>query len=340
MTYYYIVIILLLSSLFIKGKKGATLGWAAFLLMGLMTIFRGDEVGTDTTAYLMYSAEHRIEEYIVTGMTYMIANDYINNRSIIYVSGFVTYFFSFLCMRKYRIDVRYFSLFFIISGFFAMSMNVARQVAATAIIAYFLPYIYNEKWKKSLLFFVGCILGAGFHLSSLFLVYLYSFRFVHTSTKNNQLLIVILGSAILLNIIPIDTIMQAFMPDVYQGEYLGATQRTLTVSILGYLYRVLILFVYAYMSKFFIYRKDVMLFVFSAIIVNAGIGMNSDVARIFMINTYFIIISSCIVYKSENLKKDSILSFLFIFQVLMGISSTIVFIQNHPNLNPFEFVHF
>ena len=58
MTYYYIVILLLLSSLFIKGKKGAILGWAAFLLMGLMTIFRGDEVGTDTTAYLKIGRAH------------------------------------------------------------------------------------------------------------------------------------------------------------------------------------------------------------------------------------------------------------------------------------------
>ena len=338
MILYYIIVLLILFSIIIKNKLGKCIGWIVFVLMAYMTMFRGDNVGTDTMNYLRYNAEHRIEEYFVTGIVSLIFTGTFNERAVIYATCFVTYFFAFLNIRKYKIDVRYFCLFFFIYSFFAMGLNISRQIAAIVIVANFLPYIFDKSKKKSLLFFVGCILGAGFHISSLLLVYLYVLRFVKISNKNDGLIIFLLGSAILLNILPMASIMQKFLPNIYADEYSGDFQRNEGVSIIGYIYRLFTLGIYAYIYKYLSYRKDIWLYGFSAIMVNGTIGMDPSISRIFYINSYIIIIYSCLAYTSYNMKKDNKLKMLFWFQTLMGLYMTLSFMKNHPDLNRFEFI--
>lgn len=302
-----------------------------------MTLFRGDYVGTDTMNYLTYDAEHRIEEFIITYITGLIRVGSISERSIIYVTCIVTYLFSFLNIKRYRIDVRYFCLFFLIYGFFAMGLNISRQIAATSVIAYFIPYIFDDTKKKSFLFFVGCIFAAGFHISSLYLVCLYVFRFFHFNNNNIPILIFVLGIVVLFDILPINLILSAFLPETYTSGYSKAVLQNEEVSLIGYGYSVIVLGIYGYLYNYLNSRKDVWLFVFSAIIVNATIGMDFAVARIFNVNSYIIVIFSCLAYTEYNMKRDGKLKMFFWFQVLMGLYMTLTFIQNHPDLRNFEF---
>lgn len=337
MSLYYIIIFLCIASFFFNRRVGESIGWSAFILMTCMTLFRGDYVGTDTMNYLTYDEEHRIEEFIITYITGFIRVGSISERSIIYVTCIVTYLFSFLNIKRYRIDVRYFCLFFLIYGFFSMGLNISRQIAATSIIAYFLPYIFNDDKKKSLLFFVGCVFAAGFHISSLYLVYLYVFRFFHFKNNNIPILIFVLGIVVLFDILPINLILSAFLPETYTSAYSKAVLQNEEVSLIGYGYRVIVLGIYGYLYKYLNSRKDVWLFVFSAIIVNATIGMDFAVARIFNINSYIIVIFSCLAFTDYNMKRDGKLKMLFWFQVIMGLYMTLTFIQNHPDLRNFEF---
>lgn len=338
MTFYYIIVVLCIASLFLKEKIGKFIGWGVFFLMAYMTMFRGNYVGTDTMNYLVYDAEHRIEEYFITALSYLIYTGTISERGIIYGTCVVTYLFAFLNIKKYKLDVRYFCVFFFIYGFFAMGMNISRQVASVSLLVYFLPYIFNDKWEKSLLFFLGCFLAAGFHISSLFLVYLYVLRFIHFKENNIPIIIFFFGTLILFDIFPIDYFLNAFMPETYAESYETEVSQEMQISLVGFVYRIILLGVYVYFSKYLLNRKDFCLFVFSAIIINAVIGMNPDVARIFNINSYALLIFSCFVYTHRNMRKDGVLKILFFVQLFLGLYMTLFSFQNNPDLCNYEFV--
>ena len=337
MSLYYIIAFLCIASLFLNRRVGEYLGWSVFILMAYMTMFRGNYVGTDTVNYLTYDAEHRIEEFIITYIVGLIHVGSISERGIIYVTCIVTYFFSFLNIRKYKIDVRLFCIFFFIYGFFAMGLNISRQIAATSIVSYFLPYIFDDKKSKSLLFFVGCVFAAGFHVSSLYMVYLYALRYFYFY-NNIPILIFILGIAVLFDFLPVNSIISTLLPETYTSVYSKAVLQNVEVSLVGYSYRVIVLGIYVYIYKYLNNRKDIWLFIFSAIIVNATIGMHDAVARIFNINSYILVIYSCLAYTDYNMKRDGKLKILFGFQLLMGLYMTLTFIQNHPDLRNFEFM--
>ncbi len=239
MALYYIVFLCAIIALLLPYKKGLFLSWFVFFFMFLMSFYRDATVGTDTLNYLIYSSEHRESEYIITFITWLIAEGDLDSRGIIYATSLVTYIFSGLCVFKYKLDVRYFVLFFFLGNIFTMGMNISRQIAAVSITAYFVPYIMNISFKKSWRFFLGIVLAYGFHYSSLFAVLLYPIlRYVNIEKKRLGIIMLIVSPLVLFNIIPIDSIMAMFIPDEYSSY---STSRTLTASLLGYIYKVLLL---------------------------------------------------------------------------------------------------
>lgn len=338
MVLYYVIAFFCVLSVLLKGKIGKFIGWSVFALMCVMTIFRGDEVGTDTMAYLMYSADYRVEEYIISGVVYLITQGVVNERAIIYFTGVVTYFFIYLLIRRSRIDIRYFLLFFFIDGWFVMGLNIARQIAAISIIAYFLPCIFNDKWTKRVPFFAGCIVAAGFHISSLFVLPLYFCRYIHLSRESNVRLIIIMGGILLLNVVPINSLMKLCLPDVYSQDYTDLLAETASTSFIGFLYKCFWLFIYVYMYKYIYRRKDQLLFVISAIIVNATFGMEPIISRIFLVYSFLLVFYSSVAFTEKNLKQDRMLKKLFFILLLIGLYMRLSSISVHPDLKQFEFI--
>lgn len=98
---------------------------------------------------------------------------------------------------------------------------------------------------------------------------------------------IIVTPLLLFNIVPIDNIFRFILPDIYREEYSDALGRT-SVTLLGYMYRLVMLFVQVYLIKFIKERHKMTLYVFSIIVANAAIGMDPAVARIFMVNTLIV----------------------------------------------------
>ena len=334
MILYYIVFLCALIALLLPYKKGQLVSWIVFFFMFLMSFYRNVTVGTDTLNYLIYSSEHRESEYIVTFIAWLIAEGDLDSRGIIYVTSLVTYIFSGLCVFKYKLDVRYFVLFFFLGNIFTMGMNISRQIAAVSITAYFVPFIMNTSFKKSLWFFLGIVLAYGFHYSSLFAVLLYPIlRYVNIGKKHLGFIMLMVSPLLLFNIIPIDRIMALFIPDEYSSY---STTRTLTASLLGYIYKMFLLLL---QYKLLSHIRDVkvcLFYVLGVITSNISIGMDSNVARIFLIYSFLNVIA--IAHIGTLMRDEKALKKMPLYAMIL-ISTYFCFIgiQTNPDLNNYLF---
>ncbi len=153
MLFYYVVFALILVSFIPKEKFGKYIAWLAFGFMFLMTLFRAEDVGTDTINYLVYGTDHRANEFLCMWVVYLMETGVLSDYGMIYVLASVTYLFLLLNVLRFRIDIRYLVLFFFLSDFFVMGMNISRQVAAISLVSFFVPYVLAEQRSKRLLFF-------------------------------------------------------------------------------------------------------------------------------------------------------------------------------------------
>lgn len=336
MTLYYIVFLLSVGSFVFSRKKGTFLAWIVFVLMFIMTYYRDSTVGTDTINYLIYSDDHRESEYIVNFISWLIVSGDLNSRGIICATSLVTFIFSGLCVHKYKIDVRFFVLFFFLCNIFVMGLNISRQIAAVAIIAYFVPFINSCHIKKRLLFFVGVAFAYGFHYSSMFCVVLYPIlRYVEVKKQTLGIIMVLLSPLLLFNIIPIDSIMQSFVPKEY-NSYSASLNRNLEVSLLGYVYKLLLVFLQYKLLNTIKDSKICLLFVLGVLSSNIGIGMDSNVSRIFLIYSFLqVIIYS---YIGGGITKYNIREkWPLMLIIVMSIYFCFAGIQSNPDLNNYKF---
>jgi len=336
MYYYNILFIITASSLLLKGKLGRYLAWGGLLLMFLLTYLRSDIVGADTGNYLMYASEHRIQEYICAFFVYLIANGVLSERGLIQILAIITYLCVALIIYRYKVNQRLFIFFFLTSNLFAAGLNVSRQVASVAVFALFLPFIYEKKTLKSILFFIGPLLAGGLHYSSFLLSFLYLFRYLKCSDKSLMTVIIILTPLLLFDIIPIEQILQSIVPKEYMDEYSQRLSRNEQLSILGYGYRIISMLFQLYIIK---YIKDYnlkILFVFSILIFSASMGLDTVVARVFMINSLIFAIVYANVFQSLDYK-NSLNRIIYYFFVVFGLYFAYYGLESNSTLNHYTF---
>lgn len=335
MTLYYIVFFLSICSFVFSRKKGIYISWVVFILMFIMTFCRDSTVGTDTINYLIYSDDHRQSEYIVNFISWLIISGDLDSRGIIWATSLITFIFSGLCVYKYKIDIRYFVLFFFLCNIFVIGMNISRQMAAVSIVAFFVPFINSCNIKKSLFFFVGIALAYGFHYSSIFCIILYPIlRYVDIKKQTLGMIMVLLSPLLLFNIIPVDSIMQSLVPKEY-NSYSTSLSRNLAVSLLGYVYKLLLVFLQYKLLNTIKDNKMCLLFVLGVLSSNIGIGMDSNVSRIFLIYSFLqVIIYSHIggITKYGIREKWPLL-----FIIVLSTYFCFVGIQSNPDLNNYQF---
>ena len=335
MILYYIVFLMSIISFVLPRKIGKLLSWMAFALMFIMTFYRDSTVGTDTINYLIYSDDHRQSEYIVNFISTLMVSGILDDRGIICITSLVTYFFSGLCVWNYKIDIKYFVLFFFLGNIFVMGMNISRQIAAVSIIAYFVPFINSCNTKKSLLFFVGIALAYGFHYSSVFCVLLYPIlRYLDIKKQTLGIMMVLFSPLLLFNIIPVDSIMRSFIPKEY-NSYSTVLSRNLEVSLLGYVYRLLLVFLQYKLLYTIKDPKLCILFVLGVLSSNIGIGMDSNVSRIFLIYSFLLVI---IYSHIGGITKNGIREkWPLLLLIVLSTFFCFVGIQSNPDLNNYKF---
>ncbi len=150
------------------------------------------------------------------------------------------------------------------------------------------------------------------------------------------MLILFVTPLLLFNLLQIDTIVGYLIPDTYEG-YASVIERNVTVSMLGYLFKLFMLALYAYLVCFIEDDRIRLLFVFGVFASNAVIGMNPFVARAFYIFPFLNMLSY--VHISKAVDKHNLRESLpYFFVILLSTYFTFQGIKGNPDLNDYSFV--
>lgn len=324
-------------------KKETKLSWVLLLFMFIVTAFRAEDVGADTYNYL-YEFSHetgsnidnssRLLEFLNLGAYFFVFNYGLDTRYIIILYALLSYLCLFIINRKYGIRLSYLLLFFFLTNLFIKNLNISRQVVSISILAVGINYIFHEKPRKSLIFFLFVILAGGFHASSYIYVFLYLFRFIRIQHSKGLPLAAFLVSLIFITgIIPLEPILQQLMPAEY-GLYSKALSHSYSGSLIGLLFiifnlAVQCLILYRYKGQYFL------LFAFCIVISSTTVGMDFVVGRITLIFSLF----SCIVFSQffggKRLSPTDKLLFLFVIVTRAYFAYSAII--SDPDLVPYVF---
>ena len=340
------IIIYLAALLLALYKKETKLSLLLLLFMFFVTAFRAEEVGVDTWNYLHnFSSEtgseldfsSRALEFLNLGLYYYFLQLGIDTRVILVLYSLITYFFIFQFNKKLNTRLSYFLLFLFLTNFFIKGLNISRQVASAAILAYGILFIYEKNTSKSLWFFVFVILAGGLHATSYFYVILYVLRYIHlNNTKLVSLSTFLISLLIILNIIPIEPIMHQLMPKEF-AIYSKDLAHDYTGSFLG---MVLILFTLAVecilLSKY--KGKYLALFALGIIMNSSTVGMDFVVSRItlFFSLVYCAFFAIYIGRQKLDQLDIALLSAMFLIKTYFAFGA----ILSDPDLVPFKLMTF
>lgn len=240
--------------------------WGGFLifLMGLICAFRGINVGSDTINYYLnnFSGEFSFDfmsssSLIRMEFGFQLISDFITQvglspRWCVFILAIITYVFLIMsAIRFYKLlgtNVIILSLLYFIMGYYAMTFNISRQMAATSILLYGYSYLIQDNNKKGL-FFVFLFIASSFHISSLFYMIVYFIQFLNLYKINFKM--VVISSLAMLFITQLfkepvlNFIISKFEILGLYTEYMEKTEEA-TVSIVGFMFKLFQLFLSLY----------------------------------------------------------------------------------------------
>lgn len=324
-------------------RKETKLSLALLVFMFIVTAFRSEDVGADTYNYLyMFSHEtgsnldysSRTVEYLNIGAYSLLSNYNLDTRYILVFYAVISYVLLFVISRKYRIRLSHLLLFFFLTNLFIKNLNISRQIVSVTILIWGISYIYNDKVKTSLLFFLFVALAGGFHASSYLYVFLYIFRFTKDKSLSNAPIAVFLVSLVfILNIISLEPIMRSLMPIEY-SIYSKSLSHTYSGSLLGLLFIIINLAIQCILLKRY-KGPQYLLFAFCIIVNSTTVGMDFVVGRITLVFSLFL----CLVFSQffGNNKLSGIDLILFVFILVTKTYFAFTSILRDPDLIPYKF---
>lgn len=173
------------------GYKSKITGYIILFLLLFFSMFRGDLVGTDTIHYLersetvtniftnndMGDVNGQFDILYYWLCVFVTLYDW-PPRVIIYFFSITTFLFLYLGVRRMKLNLALFCMFYVMSTIYIYSMNVARQTAALSIAFYAMSYL-EDKGKKRFLFFIWIFIASLLHNSMFILIILYLCRIIH-----------------------------------------------------------------------------------------------------------------------------------------------------------------
>lgn len=254
---WYIIITFFVSVVALLGYKKDWVGLfiTGFLLFLLM--FRGDNVGHDTKAYLdphflyirteaafdVNSNNMQIDTYdytleLISNKLYEVV--FYNNlspRIVLYFYAIITIVFLYFAFKRFRVNIALGMMFFVLLGLFFFSMTASRQMAAVSVVAFGMSFILDDSIKKYL-FFLFILIASLIHASAIFFIWLYLLRFV--KVKRNPIIIASAIICFVFTILPIDimAIVYGISNVQYISRYAGqfdSTEKHILGSIIGLL---------------------------------------------------------------------------------------------------------
>lgn len=254
MTYFYFLFVLLfLSSLLFRNNK--RLGIFLLFFMAFMCAFRGMNVGSDTIHYYNNNFSNTFSldsgtsydtELLFILLTSTITNLNLNPRWCLFSLSIITLIFLLLSVKRFRLndDISYVivAFFFYISGFYAMSFNIARQIAASTIVLYAYTFL-QENNNKKYLYFIFVLLASFLHISSIVFAPFYFVRRLKFNWFSKHIYLTIIMAVIFYIVIQIykDVMMSSLFSHLnvflYYEKYAEETISA-DVSIVGFLFAI------------------------------------------------------------------------------------------------------
>lgn len=252
--FYFLFVVLFLSAILLNRSRG----WGFFLIfiMGFICAFRGINVGTDTINYYMnnFSGESSFDvstsslvnwEFGFQLISGIIAQLDFNPRWCVYVLTFITYMFLSLAAVRYSkllgVKIVFVALLYFIMGYYALTFNISRQMAAISIVLYGYSFLFQDK-RKYMYFFIYILLASSIHISSLIYILFFFIRYVNLS-KIDTKLIIIFSVGLLLFTQLFKDVFLSFIMDKSEAfslytKYMQQTEES-TVSVAGFVFEFL-----------------------------------------------------------------------------------------------------
>ncbi len=181
LVFYVLFLLLFAFSLFFKKSK--VVGIVAIFILAFFSAFRGVKVGSDTINYynnnfdkdlFIQKAASNSYEYCFLAVSETIKNMGWNPRLCLYFLTILTFVFLYKASsRFYKSDRTYLvmSIFvFYCLANYSMSLNIARQIAASCILLY--AYTFIER-KKIWPFLITVLFASSIHISSILFIFIY-----------------------------------------------------------------------------------------------------------------------------------------------------------------------
>ncbi len=219
MTAYILLILVFLYSAYFNRSK--QLGLIIFAFLFILCFFRGPNVGIDTPAYyyndMTFGSNGLADvssyelEYSTLFFRRFIESNHLPSRFLLFGIAIITYFFLYKASKSFGVNLVLFCLFFYLFNFFFHTMNIARQLSASAIIL----YAYSFLDKKNHYFYIILVLFAtSIHFSSVIFLLFYLVRFLPVIKLGNNDFFVYVFFTIFFIIAP-------FIADRIYGDTMG-----------------------------------------------------------------------------------------------------------------------
>ena len=158
--YYLFPIILTVVALF-KFRSKRT-GVLIFFILFFFNVFRGDGVGNDTMNYISWdriqylggSYETEFTGIADLGSNYELITIWMNRivymlnlhpRWIITMYSLITYIFLWIAFKKFRVNIAFASIFYVLLNLYFFSLSAARQMAAVSVILYAYSFLFENE---------------------------------------------------------------------------------------------------------------------------------------------------------------------------------------------------
>ena len=248
--YIFIYIVCLLSVL--TYPKTDYMGILILFLLCFISMFRGETVGIDTENYYnnLFSADYSTElvvsnhdfEFFFIGFCDFVRNYGLDPRCCLYFLSFITFLFLGLTARGHDVSLTYVCFFYLLFNDYALSLNIARQMAVCSIVLYAYSYLEFYNYRKYF-FFLFILLASSIHASAIFFSVLFFIRNIsfHRYIPELKLLVIAIVTYASLQFFKtfiLDRILNSLgLISIYSA--LGEDTSSTTLSLFGFFYRMI-----------------------------------------------------------------------------------------------------
>lgn len=349
----YILLLLICIVAFLRPEK-KSLTYVALGALFVVSAFRHEMIGTDTSVYMDYLYRANYLEYtslnavtdqtqsfeLLTNSIYLLMDTIkLPDRFIIVFFSTLTIFALPIISKRYNVCLPLLILAFYLGGTFIYSLNIARQICAITWVVVGYSWVHDENIKKSILFFAFVAFGASLHFSTIVLSILYCMRYINIGYKKIISLFIPVALMFASGLLSISSFLKGFSTSFLEGYQEQLTEGSNAVGVFGLFRYFAVLGLQLYLLKF-IEHKYMPVIAMSLLCSVSSLGVDSLVSRALMGFEIYSILLLPFLYSSQDITFEKYKNQAIVFLLLNLIYSFFTTISGNPLLVPYKFCEF